>query len=377
MRQDLIKSVNKPVRLKLAYPTTPSRVYAPNIAVSGNASMHTKPGVCKLDPNISSDLAIDFESELYARIIGQPQAVDTLVRAYKTFLIGMNPPNRPIAVLLFAGPTGVGKTQSTRAMASALYGDSHAYTKIDCGEFQSNHEIAKILSSPPGYLGHRETPALLTQAALDKFQTTKSPLNILLFDEIEKASDALWQLLLGVFDTGRLTLGTNQITDFSKTIIVMTTNLGAREMERIAKGQHIGFQQPETSSATAAVDTKIRGTFTPEFMNRIDSVVIFDKLERESLRKIFKLEMNALQERIVSSAAKCPIFVLRYTDAAESLLIDAGTDPRYGARELKRTIEKRVVTPLSNLLLSRQVHPSSTVTIDVDNDEIVFLEQTA
>src|ERR1700742_1043113 len=183
-----------------------------------------------LDPIKTGREAMSLESNLRRMIIGQDEAIDQIVNIYQMHLTGMSAPGRPIGNFLFLGPTGSGKTRVVEATAEALLKDSRAVIKIDCAEFQHSHEIAKLIGSPPGYLGHRETHALLSQQALNQHHTDKVKLSIVLFDEIEKASDALWNLLLGILDKGVLTLGDNRKVDFSSTIVFMTSNLGAAEM---------------------------------------------------------------------------------------------------------------------------------------------------
>ncbi|HLI63514.1 MAG TPA: AAA family ATPase, partial [Terriglobales bacterium] len=173
-----------------------------------------------LDPTRHSSEALEFETALRRKIVGQEAAVEKMAEIYQMFLAGLNPPGRPVGNLLFLGPTGSGKTRVVEATAEALFGDPHACIKIDCAEFQHSHEIAKLIGSPPGYLGHRETHPLLTQEALNQWHTEKLKLSIVLFDEIEKASDALWQLLLGILDKATLTLGDNRRVDLSQCIIV-------------------------------------------------------------------------------------------------------------------------------------------------------------
>src|SRR5205807_1069153 len=232
-----------------------------------------------LDPNRRSSDAQDFETALRRKIVGQDPAVEKVVEIYQMFLAGLNAPSRPVGNLLFLGPTGSGKTRVVEAMAESIFGDAGACIKIDCAEFQHSHEIAKLIGSPPGYLGHRETHPLLTQEALDQWHTEKLKLSILLFDEIEKASDALWQLLLGILDKATLTLGDNRRVDLSQCIIIMTSNLGACEMSSLVQGS-LGFA-PKPNVLDASFDEKIdrtaveaaRRKFTPEFMNRIDKAV--------------------------------------------------------------------------------------------------------
>src|SRR6266404_7034494 len=186
-----------------------------------------------LDPDQKSPRAQDFEDRLGARIVGQERAVRRVSGLYQIFLAGMNPPNRPLGTMLFLGPTGSGKTRVIEAAAEVLFADANAIVKIDCAEFQHSHEIAKLIGSPPGYLGHRETSPMLTQENLDRMHTKDTRLSLVLFDEIEKASDSLWQLLLGILDKATLTLGDNRRVDFSRTIVIMTSNLGAREMSEL------------------------------------------------------------------------------------------------------------------------------------------------
>src|SRR5436189_2968429 len=231
-----------------------------------------------LDPDQKSPRAQEFEEKLSARIVGQERAVRRMSGLYQIFLAGMNPPNRPIGTMLFLGPTGSGKTRVIEAAAEVLFGDQNAVVKIDCAEFQHSHEIAKLIGSPPGYLGHRETSPMLTQENLDRMHTEETKLSLILFDEIEKASDSLWQLLLGILDKATLTLGDNRRVDFSRTMVVMTSNLGAREMSELSSGG-IGFAPGKGGGKMpndTEVDQKIyrtaveaaRRKFSPEFMNR-------------------------------------------------------------------------------------------------------------
>src|ERR1043166_6585798 len=189
----------------------------------------------QLDPAQTGNEAEKLESDLHKRIVGQDEAIQQIVNIYQTNLAGMSSPGRPIGNLLFLGPTGSGKTRLVEATAESLVGDARAVIKIDCAEFQHSHEIAKLIGSPPGYLGHRETHPALGQDALNRYHTENLKLSFVLFDEIEKASDALWNLLLGVLDKGTLTLGDNRQVDFSRCIIFMTSNLGASEMASILK----------------------------------------------------------------------------------------------------------------------------------------------
>lgn len=339
--------------------------------VAGMKTINTKRLVA-LDPDRQSIQSAQFEADLRARVVGQERAVRGLASLYQVFHAGLTNPTRPIGTMLFLGPTGSGKTHVVEAAAEALFGDRNAIKKIDCAEFQHSHEIAKLIGSPPGYLGHRETPPLLTEENLNKYHSERDPFTFVLFDEIEKASDALWQLLLGVLDKATLTLGDNRRVDFSRTMIFMTSNLGAKEMGQLIKGS-IGFAPTRSDqSLPDDLDQKIyragmeaaRRQFLPEFMNRIDKVVVFRSLKHEQLRRIVDLELDAVRRRIDEGAAEQ--FSFTATDAAKEFLLAEGTDYRYGARHLKRAIERFVVYPLANLASSKQLRLGDVVVIDLD-----------
>jgi len=334
-----------------------------------------------LDPTRRSNDARDFESALRRKIVGQDQAVEKVAEIYQMFLAGLNPPGRPVGNLLFLGPTGSGKTRVVEAMAEGLFGDPRACIKIDCAEFQHSHEIAKLIGSPPGYLGHRETHPLLTQEALNQWHTEKLKLSILLFDEIEKASDALWQLLLGILDKATLTLGDNRRVDLSSCIIIMTSNLGAGEMTGLVEGG-FGFA-PKPVQVDNSLDEKINRTaveaarrkFTPEFMNRIDKVVVFKTLRPEHLEQILEIELGMVQQRVLM-AAGAHQFVFNCTPKVKQFLLQEGTDPKYGARHLKRSIEKNIVFPLANLVATGQVKLGDFVRIDLlGENKLTFVKE--
>jgi ATP-dependent Clp protease ATP-binding subunit ClpB len=334
-----------------------------------------------LDPTRRSNDAREFESSLRRRIVGQDQAVEKVVEIYQMFLAGLNPPGRPVGNLLFLGPTGSGKTRVVEAMAESLFGDARACIKIDCAEFQHSHEIAKLIGSPPGYLGHRETHPLLTQEALNQWHSETLKLSILLFDEIEKASDSLWQLLLGILDKATLTLGDNRRVDLSQCIIIMTSNLGAGEMSNMVDGG-LGFVQKATQ-VDAAFDDKINRTavdaarrkFSPEFMNRIDKSVVFRTLRGEHLEQILEIELGMVQQRILMASAVNQ-FVFSCTPKVKSFLLHEGTDPKYGARHLKRAIERHIVFQLANLVATGQIKLGDFIRIDMSPEgKFVFVKE--
>jgi ATP-dependent Clp protease ATP-binding subunit ClpB len=339
----------------------------------------------QLDPEMRSPEVLDFERRLLGKIVGQDRAVERIVNMYQIYLAGMNMPGRPIGNLLFLGPTGSGKTRVVEASAEILFGSPRAFIKIDCAEFQHSHEIAKLIGSPPGYLGHRETPPLLTQEAIDQHQTEKTRFSFLLFDEIEKANDALWQLLLGILDKATLTLGDNRKVDLSRCVIFMTSNLGAVEMSEMLSGG-IGFTSGvRTDEATLAdLDRKMYHTaldvakrkFSPEFMNRIDKVVVFQTLNQQHLRQILDIELNEVQNRIMASQSEKQ-FIFRCTSEAKEFLLREGTDLKYGARHLKRAIERHLVYPISNLIATGQIGLGDVIKIDISGsgEKLIFSKE--
>jgi len=318
-----------------------------------------------------------LERELRKRVVGQDDAIAGVVGVYQTYLAGLNAAGRPVGSFLFLGPTGSGKTRLVEAMAEALVGDARAVIKIDCAEFQHSHEIAKLLGSPPGYIGHRETKPLLSQESLDQYHTEHVKLAFVLFDELEKASDAIWNLLLGILDKGILTLGDNRRVDFSRTMVFMTGNIGATEMASLV-APSLGFVN-RPALDTGELWQKVRSVgleasrkkFSPEFINRIDKIAVFRPLGTPELHQILDLELEQIQQRILGSEHAAQFF-FRCTERAKDFLLAEGTDLRYGARHLKRTLERHVVAPLANLIATEQVESGERVRIDIAGTDLVF-----
>jgi ATP-dependent Clp protease ATP-binding subunit ClpA len=321
--------------------------------------------------------------------VGQDEAIQQIVNIYQMYLTGMSAPGRPIGNFLFMGPTGTGKTRIVEATAEALVKNPRAVIKIDCAEFQHSHEIAKLIGSPPGYLGHRETHPLLSQEVLNQYHTDSTRISFVLFDEIEKASDALWNLLLGILDKGTLTLGDNRKVDFSRALIFMTSNLGAAEMSSLMNPR-LGFGIVKDNAREAAcrsdeaLNVKVAKTgmeaarrkFTPEFMNRLDKVVVFRPLGEDQLRRILDIELNLVQQRIFN-ASPDRAFIFHVTEAGKAYLLREGVDPKYGARHLKRAIERLLVQPLSNLIATEQIKSGDWIRVDFNTDcgQLVFLKE--
>src|SRR5882762_1056890 len=270
-----------------------------------------------LDPTRTGKDAESLEKTLLKLVVGQDEAIEQIVNIYQMHITGLSAPGRPVGNFLFLGPTGSGKTRIVEATAEALLKNPRAVIKIDCAEFQHSHEIAKLIGSPPGYLGHRETHPLLSQEVLNQYHTETMKLSFVLFDEIEKASDALWNLLLGILDKGTLTLGDNRKVDFSKALIFMTSNIGAAEMSSLVSPK-LGFHvsTPDDSNCAPTLTAKLsragiqaaRRKFTPEFLNRLDKIVVFKTLGNEELNRIIDVELELVQQRVRAATARKPFF---------------------------------------------------------------------
>jgi len=319
----------------------------------------------QLDLTRQSYKAQALASRFSLRIVGQTEATSALSGILEKFQSGFYDKTKPIASLLFLGPTGVGKTGVAEAFAEGLFGDAKRMLKVDCAEFQHSHEIAKLVGSPPGYLGHRETHPFFTNESVKKYQSAALPFTILLFDEIEKASDALWNLLLGILDKGTLTTGTNEIVDLTSTIIIMTSNVGSSEL---ANENAIGFNSGIKVTSDAQMKEIALGAarrkFAPEFLNRLDQIVMFKTLTPMDLDAILRLELDKLWDRIALHAAVQ--FEFDVSPAGWRQLLKEGYDRRYNARNLKRTVEKYVALPLGRLVSTGQVMPGDSLIIDYD-----------
>jgi ATP-dependent Clp protease ATP-binding subunit ClpA len=327
-----------------------------------------------LNPGRTGRLAEALETGLRDYIVGQDEAIRKIVGIYQMYMAGLAAPGRPVGSFLFLGPTGSGKTRIVEALAQILAGTAGAVVKVDCAEFQHSHEVAKLIGSPPGYLGHRETHPLLSPHNLDQFHTDTMKLSFVLFDEIEKATDALWNLLLGILDKATLTLGDNTRVDFSSSMIFLTSNLGAREMSSILN-PNWGFAAAEALRNGPVPAGKIsqigveasRRKFTPEFMNRLDKIVTFNPLDEAALGKILDIELDFVRQRIATSPLSHP-FTFSLSEDAREYVLSEGSDAKYGARHLKRAIERLVVQPMSNLIATGQISEGDAVTVDFDRD---------
>ena len=351
----------------------PGDLPKPSFAPEGVTAVQEVVPPPDLDPTRHGEATRDFEGFLRNRVVGQDAAIEAVTEIYQMFLVGMTPPDRPIGNLLFLGPTGSGKTYLVEVVAEALFGNRHAFIKVDCAEFQEHHEIAKLIGSPPGYIGHLQTQPLLNQESIDHWHTENLKLTLLLFDEIEKASEALWQLLLGILDKGTLTLGDNSHVDLSHCLIFLTSNLGASQMSDLVQGG-MGFF-PHDAIGDKDLDAKIERTaseaarkkFSPEFLNRLDKVVVFRTLRPEQLEQVLELELAKVQKRIMDAIGQSH-FTFHCVPEVKKWLLKEGTDPKYGARHLKRVIERRIVYALANLVATRQISTGDCIDITLKAD---------
>ena len=332
-----------------------------------------------LDSSKNSPEAESVLAMMRRQIVGQDDAVKILVDIVESHQAGFSKPGRPAGNALFLGPTGSGKTHTVEMLCKGLFGDKRACLKVDCAEFQHSHEIAKLIGSPPGYLGHRETHPALTQEALSQWHTDKLRLSVLLFDEIEKASDSLWNLMLGILDKATLTLGDNRKVDFTNVIILMTSNLGTSQMDRVTEGG-IGYSTPPVP--ISELDEKLekvakeaaKRVFTAEFYNRINHVAVFKTLTEKQIEGVLNIELGRIQtELLFNSKVK---FFWHVTKKAKDTLVKEGFSTKYGARHLYRAIENHIITPLARLVASGQILERDVVVIsDVGKEEFEFSVQ--
>src|SRR6266850_2537452 len=315
----------------------------------------------------------DLVTLLSQKVVGQSAATKAIVPYVYMYQSGLAPENRPAGVFLLLGPTGTGKTKTVEAIAELLHGDEKKILKIDCGEFQMEHETAKLVGAPPGYLGHRETTPLLTQQQLLEVTSRECDLTLVLFDEIEKAAHSITKLLLGILDKGILRLGDNTSVNFEKSLIFFTSNLGAREMMKEINPS-IGFQSA-TAKSRADLTTRlesialgaVRKRFSPEFVNRVDAVVTYNPLDAEAIEIILDHDLRALQEH-VNLRLGDRYFSIDVTEEAKKFLLQKGISQEYGARELKRTIHRQLTQPLATMVARGEIRPGAQVTVSVNDD---------
>lgn len=318
-------------------------------------------------------------AEFERLLVGQPGVAKQILPFVEMFEAGLSPEGRPAGVFLLLGPTGTGKTRSVEALAESLHGSSRHVLRVDCGEYQMDHEVAKLVGAPPGYLGHRETQPLLSQARINSVASERSSMSILLFDEIEKAAPSMMRMLLGILDRGILRLGDNNLVNLERTMIFMTSNLGAEKMQKeliptmgfssvAAKEEKGPGSKRLESIGLAAAKRK----FSPEFMNRIDATIAYQPLDEKALNAILSLQIENIQHHVdVRLGARA--FELEVTPKLRRFLIEKGTSIEYGARELKRTIQRFILQPLAGVINSGQIPPGSLVDMDLKAGEKILI----
>ncbi len=353
-----------------------------------------------LDPSKRSAQVTRFESMLRERVVGQNEAIGAILDSFSKILAGIRNQERPLLNLLFLGPTGVGKTETVKALAEAIFGKRNAFVRVNCQEFSSEFTVSKLFGSPPGYVGNDIEP-MLSQENLDKhhkeaqaegrgvfadgegriaklFPQVKSHyLSVVLFDEIEKAHPKLWNALLGLMEDGHLTLGNNKTVDFTRSLIVITTNVGAEEMSETLRHKSIGFTlQQDAEEINRNIRLKAiesaKDVFPYEFLNRFDDIICFRVLVEEDLRKILNLMMQDVYKRLIGGNVP---MILHYSPPYLQKLLKEGTDPQFGARPMRRAVERLLVAPLSRLIASGQVRAGDVVTVRLKDDEPVFIRE--
>ncbi len=335
---------------------------------------------------------------LQSQVIGQDPSIGALICSFSRVLSGLRDSSRPVLTMLLLGPTGVGKTETAKALAQTLFGSERALTRINCAEYAHGHEMSKLLGSPPGYVGYNIEP-LLSQKRIDdphrqavqdrtgmlgegdvKLNATFSAedgkcLSVILFDEIEKAHPMVWNALLGILEDGMLTLGDNTTTDFTRSIILLTSNVGSGELSKLLEHNPIGFQgeaepQPEAQDLTQTALAQARAVFPFEFLNRFDEILVYGPLGAEHLDGIFEKFLSDIHERALKEAG-IPLLIKPSPDA-KRLIIERGTDVRFGARPLRRAMEKLLVDPLSRLIASKAVGPGDVVEVEREGEGLAF-----
>ena len=336
------------------------------------------------------------EDGLRSRVLGQDQSIDGLVCSLAPLFSGLRDRSRPILTTLLLGPTGVGKTETAKALAQALFGSDEAMTRINCEELAHSHETAKLLGAPPGYIGFGESPLLSRTGLAAPFEKAVEEgrgqvgedclvepaesgqtgvLSIVLFDEIEKAHSVVWNALLGILDDGVLTLGTGEVVDFTSSIILLTSNVGGQEMSKLLDGRQVGFHDvaPNLESRSEALEqaalSAAKRHFPAEFLNRFDQISVFRPLATEVLESILDHHLGEIHERAL--AAETPI-LLRVGRKAREHILEEGSDPRFGARPLRRAVEREIVGPLSRLIASHRIEAGDIVEVELDRERLAF-----
>ncbi|PIE76228.1 hypothetical protein CSA17_03310, partial [bacterium DOLJORAL78_65_58] len=342
-----------------------------------------------------------FTTHMNKMVVGQPLAIDKLTDSFSRLIAGVHDPDSPLLTMMFMGPTGVGKTETVRALAETIFGNKRAFTRVNCQEYSAHYNISKLLGSPPGYVGGEIRP-LLSQENIDRHHRkavenqsglvcepgsklnamyppeSEKSLSIILFDEIEKAHPKLWNLLLGVLEDGTVVLGNNEEVDFRQSIIILTTNVGSEAMGAHLAQSSIGFStgisdEKMDRDIEEAAMREAKKVFPFEFLNRFDDIITYHTLKETHLYSILDILIAQVHHRSLMCAEP---FLLEITQEAKTHLVQAGKDIQYGARPLKRVVEKEIVTPISHYICSDQIRKGDLITVDVADEELVFRKET-
>jgi len=357
--------------------------------------------VFQLRPDKANEQLQRFSARMNKLVVGQPRAIERITDSFSRLIAGIQDPESPLLTMLFMGPTGVGKTETVRALAETIFGNRRAFTRINCQEYSAHYNISKLLGSPPGYVGGEIRP-LLAQENLDRHHKkaienqsgmiceaggklsrlfppdSDQHLALVLFDEVEKAHPKMWNLLLGVLEDGHLVLGNNEEVGFTRAIIILTTNVGSEAMCAQLSQNLLGFNPGFDGAALNrnledAAKRAAQKIFPAEFLNRFDDVVTFQSLQEPHLYQILDNLIAQIHHRSLRCAEP---FLLEVTPEAKRFLVGEGTDPKYGARPLKRVVEKHLVTPISHYICSDQIKKGDLITVDLRDGEFVFLKET-
>ncbi len=306
------------------------------------------------------DKLLKMENRLHERIVGQSEAIEAVADAIRRARSGLKDPRRPIGSFIFIGPSGVGKTELAKALAEFMFDDEEALVRIDMSEYREQHTVSRLFGAPPGYIGYEEG-GQLTEAV------RRRPYRVILFDEVEKAHPEVWNALLQILDDGRLTDGQGRVVDFRNTVLIMTSNLGTEYVNKSGTLGFLGSMEGENQANQEKIQKALKGTFRPEFLNRIDEIIVFSSLSKDDMQEIVALQMADIQTRLAEHGLKVEL-----TDEATVWLANKGYDPAFGARPLKRALQKHVESPLSIRLLSGEFDQGDTVLVDIDGDEVTF-----
>jgi ATP-dependent Clp protease ATP-binding subunit ClpC len=354
-----------------------------------------------LRPEKRNEQLLRFATHMNKMVVGQPSAIDKLTDSFSRLIAGVHDPERPLLTMMFMGPTGVGKTETVRALAETIFGSKRAFTRVNCQEYSAHYNISKLLGSPPGYVGGEIRP-LLAQENIDRHHAkarenqsglvsepggklarmyppeSERSLSIVLFDEIEKAHPKLWNLLLGILEDGTVVLGNNEEVDFRNSIIILTTNVGSQAMGQHLAQNGIGFSSGANAKKMDrdiedAAMREAKKVFPFEFLNRFDDIITYHTLKEQHLYSILDILIAQVHHRSLMCAEP---FLLEITQEAKARLVAEGTDVQYGARPLKRAVERDIVTPISHYICSDQIRKGDLITVDVEEGEFVFRKET-